>query len=161
VVLAREVYTHVWNSCPGWYVVMGLEQQRQCRDSPVALLPRAAAPEGSLVVVAPSKARSLDMMGRGARIASTIQESLPTQHMLDLLELQCCRAFCPCCCSTRCPNRAGRPPAAAVGSSLAQPGLSQQMCSWDITSAVDFLLQTLQRWAGGASLSKLDGLCQG
>lgn len=155
----------MWNLCPGWYVVTELGwQQWQSRDSPAASLPRAAAPEDSMVVITPDKARSPDRMGKGARMPSPVQEGCPAQPVCDNVELRDCGAFCPCCCRTGCPNRAGHPPVTAVCSSLlsvAWPGLSQQMWWWGITSTVAFLLQRQQRWAGGTCLSKLDGLCQG
>lgn len=143
---------------------MGLEQQRRCWDSPAAPLPRAAAPDGSMVVITPDKAKSPDIMGKGARMPSTVQVSCPAQCMHDNSELWDCCAFCPCCCSMGYPNRAGHPPVTAVCSTLlsvAQPGLSQQMWCWGIMSTVAFLLQRLRSWARGASLSKLDSLCQG
>lgn len=154
----------MWNLRPGWYMVTGLEQQWQCRDSPTALLPRAAAPDDSMVVITPNKARSPDVTGKGARMPHTVQESCLTQRMCDNIELRYCSAFCPCCCSMGYLNHIGHLLVTVVCSSLlslAQPGLSQQTWCWGITFTVAFLLQRQQRWAGGASLSKLDGLCQG
>lgn len=95
----------------------------QCRHSPAAPLPRAPTPHGRLVVIAPIRARNPDMMGKGARMPSTIRESCPAQQKHDIMTLSYC-ACCPCRCRVGCPNCAGHPPVTAVCSSLlsmAQP----------------------------------------